>query len=259
MKVLIADDEPLALKRLEQALACIPEVELVAAARTGGDAHRLIQQLTPDVAVLDIQMPDVDGLSVIERLRPNDHIPEIIFLTAYPEFAVRAFDVAAADYITKPFEFERLRSAVRRAKSRLDARTADERFSQLQTLVAAAQDQTGDRHYEQEIWIRKPTGLYRLAVQTVDFLEAQGDYVELHADTSSHMVRDTITSLEQRLDPARFARCHRSVIVNLERVRSLRRRAGKGLILSLATGKELAVGPSYVDKVSELMKVRRWR
>lgn len=259
MKVLIADDEPLALTRLEQALTCIPEVELVGAARSGRDAHRLIQQLSPEIAILDIQMPDIDGLSVIERLRPHDHIPEIIFLTAFPEFAVRAFNVAAADYVTKPFDFERLRSAIRRAKARLDARTADERFAQLQKLVAASQAPGRDSRYEQEIWIRKPGGLYRLAFDTVDFLEAQGDYVELHGETGSHMVRDTISSLEQRLEPTRFARCHRSVIVNLGRVRGLRRRAGKGLMLSLATGKELAVGPSYVDKMSELMKVKRWR
>lgn len=259
MKVLIADDEPLALKRLEQALACIPEVEMVGAVRSGGDAERLIQQLRPDVAILDIQMPGVDGVTLVERLQPADHIPEIIFLTAFSEYAVRAFDIAAADYITKPFEFERLRAAVRRAKGRLEARSADDRFAQLQKLVAASQDAAKAAHYETEIWVRKATGLHRLALDQVDYVEAQGDYVELHLQAASHTLRDTISSLEQRLDPARFLRCHRSVIVNMERVRGLRRRTGKGFILTLSTGKELVVGPSYVDQVTQSMKIQRSR
>ena len=259
MKVLIADDEPLALARLEQALACIPEVEVVAALHSGGDAERLIQQLKPDIVVLDIQMPGVDGMTLVERMQPADHIPEIIFLTAFSEYAIRAFDIAAADYITKPFEFERLRAAVRRARGRLEARSADDRFAQLQKIVAASQDAARTAHFDTEIWVRKPTGLHRLALDQVDYVEAQGDYVELHLPGASHTLRDTISALEQRLDPARFLRCHRSVIVNKERVRSLRRRAGKGLILTLSTGKELVVGPSYVDQVAQAMNVHRSR
>ena len=185
MNVLIADDEPLALKRLEQALACIPEVEVVGAVRSGTDAQKLIQHLKPDIAILDIQMPGVDGLTLVERLQPADHIPEIIFLTAFSEYAVRAFDIAAADYITKPFEFERLRAAVRRAKVRLEARSADDRFAQLQKLVAASQDVAKGGQFETEIWIRKPTGLHRLALDLVDYVEAQGDYVELHLDAEA--------------------------------------------------------------------------
>lgn len=259
MRVLIADDEPLALQHLERALLCIPEVEVAATCASGGEAQRLIQQMKPDVAILDIQMPELTGLALADRIRPGDHVPEIIFLTAYSEYAVKAFDLAAADYLLKPLNFDRLRAAVRRAKARVDARGADRRFAELQSLVASL-DQAGPRvPHETTMWVRKPGGLHRLELQTIHYLEADGDYVELHAPDEIHMVRDTISAIEQRLDPARFARCHRSTIVNLERVRSLRRRTGKGLVLTLVTGKELRVGPSYVERITDLMKVRKWR
>lgn len=257
MRVLIADDEPLALGRLARALAFIPEVDLVAAVRSGREAERLIGQLAPEVAILDIEMPDLDGLSVVERLQVRPHSPEVVFVTAYPEHALRAFGLAAADYVTKPFKFERLRSAVRRAKTRLNARTADERFNALQKKMDAWAEPGPDERFERDLWIRRPSGLVRLSLDDVDFIEAHGDYVEFHTAGGSHMNRGTISALAERLDPAKFARCHRSVIISLDRVRGLRR-AGRGLTLTLTTGKELSVGPRYVERLSDAMKVRRW-
>lgn len=259
MKILIADDEPLALARLRQALACIPEVELVAEARSGDEALRLIRHLKPDVAVLDIQMPGLDGLAVAARLRPTDPVPEVIFVTAFTQHAVQAFELEAADYLTKPFDFERLRAAVRRAKGRLEARHSDQRFTELQTLVASLQQTPGPSEHETDIWIRRADGLHRQPLDEVDHILAQGDYIELHTRGTTHLVRDTISSLEQRLDPASFVRCHRSVIVNLRFVRGMRRRGGRKLILNLTDGKEILVGPSHVDRVTTAMKIRPWR
>lgn len=259
MRVLIADDEPLALARLRQALSCIPEVELIASARSGEEALRFIRELKPDVAILDIQMPGLDGLGVVTRLRAEDPLPEVIFVTAFTQHAVRAFDLNAADYLTKPFEFERLRAAIRRARSRLDGRNSDQRFAELQTLVASLQQVAEPSPHETEIWIRRADGLYRQPLDEVDLILAQGDYVELHTRGHAYLVRDTISALEQRIDPARFMRCHRSVIVNLTFVRGVRRSAGRKLTLSLAGGKEIAVGPSYIDQISQAVNIKSWR
>ncbi|MEN5169318.1 LytTR family DNA-binding domain-containing protein [Brevundimonas pondensis] len=259
MKVLIADDEPLALARMRQALACIPEVELIAAARSGETALQLIRSLAPDIAILDIEMPVMDGLGVVARLRQSDTIPEIIFVTAFTQHAVQAFELNAADYLTKPFEFERLRAAIRRARGRLEARNSDQRFAELQALVATLQQASPPSSHETEIWVRRADGLYRQPLDEVDHILAQGDYVELHTRGASYLVRDTISALEQRIDPARFVRCHRSVIINLAFVRGMRRRAGRKIILTLLDGKEIQVGPSYWDQITKTMNVKPWR
>lgn len=259
MKVLIADDEPLALARLKQALSCIPEIEVTATARSGDEALQLIRSLRPDIAILDIQMPGLDGLTVVTQLRPSDPVPEFIFVTAFTQHAVKAFELNAADYLTKPFEFERLRAAIRRALTRLDARNSDQRFAQLQILVASLQQASESSLHETEIWIRRSDGLHRQPLDEVDHILAQGDYVELHTRGAAYLVRDTISSLEQRIDPACFVRCHRSVIVNLAFVRGMRRRAGRKLALTLVNGKEIQVGPSYFDPISQAMNIKPWR
>jgi len=259
MRVLIADDEPLALARLKQALTCIPEVELIATARSGEQALEFIRELKPDIAILDIQMPGLDGLGVVTRLRAEDPLPEVIFVTAFTQHAVRAFDLNAADYLTKPFEFERLRAAIRRVRVRLDGRNSDQRFAELQTLVASLQQTIEPPLHETEIWIRRADGLYRQPLDEVELILAQGDYVELYARGVAYLVRDTISALEQRIDPTRFMRCHRSTIVNLTFVRGMRRRGGRKLTLSLANGKEIAVGPSYLDQISKSVNIKPWR
>ena len=259
MRILIADDEPLALRRLETALACIPEAEIVAVASTGGEARRLIARHRPDVAILDIEMPDRSGISVVQDIGADDHMPEIIFATAYRHYAVQAFDLAAVDYLTKPIAFERLRDAVRRARARLDARSADKRFADLQTLVATLQseDAEGGGH-DTHIWVRRRDEMTRLPVALIRLIEAQGDYVMLHTMEGEILHRETVSSLETRLNPSTFLRCHRSTIVNLDHIRGLRRR-GKGLTLSLADGRAIDVGPTYVDRLMAATRLKRWR
>lgn len=261
MKVLIADDEPLALQRLRTALACIPEVEVVAAVGAGVEASKLIRQLRPELVILDVEMPDRDGLSVVADLTADLGPPEVIFVTAYRHYAVQAFDLAAIDYLTKPVAFERLRSAVRRAEERLKARAADVRFSDLQAMVAALQAQADTTRpvYDDHLWIRRNEGMIRIEADQIELIEAQGDYVLLHLADASHLHRETLTSLETRLDPGTFVRCHRSTIVNLAHVRGVRRRRNKGLTLSLADGRSVAAGPAYVERLSEAMRLERWR
>jgi DNA-binding LytR/AlgR family response regulator len=261
MRVLIADDEPIALERLQLALTCVPEAELVAAARNGRQAAELIRELKPDVAVLDVQMPGRDGFEVIEALGDAAFVPEVIFVTAFDEHAIRAFDVHAVDYLLKPVAFERFREALRRAGARLEARASDARFSELQRLLDAvrAEGRAEGEAFERELWVPSRQGLTRLAVADIDLIEAEGDYVRLHVGTSSHLYKDTLSGLCDRLDPTRFLRVHRSAAVSLERIAAVRRRLPRGLVLTLAGGRQVPVGPSYTAEVLERTRARRWR
>jgi len=261
MRVIVADDEPLALRRMQSSLACIPEVELVGCARNGVEALTMIRGLRPDLVILDIEMPGRSGLAVIENLRSSDTIPEVIFSTAFAHYAVKAFEVNAVDYLTKPVTFERLREAIRSVEQRLAARTASQRFAELQALIAALQAEAGNdgQIYEQELWVRRRDGLERLRVQSIELIEAQGDYVNLHAGEEMHLVRDTVSSLALRLNPALFVRCHRSFLVNISRVRGLRRKSGGLMELTLDTGRLVAVGPNYAENTLKAVNAKRWR
>lgn len=262
IRILLADDEPIALDRLELAVAGIPDAQLVAKARNGKEALGLIRELKPDIAVLDIQMPVKDGFAAIAELRPGEHLPEIIFVTAYQEHAVRAFEVHAVDYLLKPVSFERFREAVRLAKARLDARAAEVRFAELQQLIASLRASGGPEGavaYEREFWVRTRERLVRVAVDSIDAITAEGDYVLLHVGDRSHLLKDTISSLAARLDPSTHLRVHRSTIVNLRQVSSLRRRGPKAMSLTLATGADYAIGPNYVETVLKVVNAKRWR
>jgi len=260
MRVIIADDEPVAVERLQLALSCVPEVELVGIAKSGREALTLIKERQPDVAILDIQMPAQNGFGVLAALRPTDKIPEVIFVTAFENHALKAFEINAVDYLLKPVPFERLRDAVRRAKERLQARAADARFAELQSIIAALSSPEGERaRYEFEIWVKDRDGVTRIPTETVDMFEAAGDYVIAHVGRTTHFLSDSLNALENRLDPQMLLRVHRSAIVNLGQVRSLRRRGPRALSLILQSGKQVPVGPTYSDAVLKAMKVRRWR
>ncbi|HEX8240457.1 MAG TPA: response regulator transcription factor [Allosphingosinicella sp.] len=262
IRILIADDESVALQRLEIALNCVPEMTLVAKAANGAEALRLIREVKPDIAVLDIQMPGCNGLGVVGALKSNEHIPEIIFVTAFEQHAIRAFELNAVDYLLKPVAFERFRDALRKAKERLGARTADIRFAELEemlTSLTAAQNGGAGPRYESEIWVRERDGLTRLPVETIDFFEAAGDYVIAHVGPRSHLISESISSLQSKLDPTLLLRVHRCSIVNLRRIRSLRRRGRRGLSVLLSTGAQIAVGPTYTDTVLQAVAAKRWR
>lgn len=261
IQVLLADDEPVALERLALAIACIPEAELVASARNGREALELMRQLKPGVAVLDIQMPGKDGFGVIEAIQADDHVPEIIFVTAFHEYAVRAFEVHAVDYLLKPVEFERFREAIDRARKRLHARSAEARFAELQRLIQSMQAKDGGEEPDSacEVWVRTHSGLVRVALADVDHVSAEGDYVALHLGSRSYLHKATMASMEAELDPDVFARVHRSAIVNLSKVQGVRRRGPRALSLVLVSGKVVAVGPSYVTATLEALNARRWR
>lgn len=259
MRVLLVDDEPIALDRLETALSCIPEVEVVGRATSASQAMALKRENSPDVVLLDINMPRQNGLSLMESMRDSGgSVPEFIFVTALDQHALKAFELHAADYLLKPVAFERLREALRRAEARLRARTADERFAELDRLIQnLARDKKSA--FETDLWIKTHRGVDRVSVDEISVFRADGDYVAVELNGRTHLLSDSLTALCGRLDPARFMRAHRSAIVNLSRVRGIRRRVRRGFSLVLESGEMIEVGPSYSNAVLERLHTRSWR
>jgi two-component system LytT family response regulator len=212
-RVLVVDDEPIARRRLKALLAAEPSIDVVGESEDGESALQAIRRLQPDLVFLDVQMPGLDGFDVIELLEPEE-CPAIIFVTAYDKYAMRAFDVHAADYLLKPFERARLRKAIARAT----ALSAAEIPARLQAIV----DQVRADRPLRRFLVRTQSRVYAVRADEVETLEAAGHYVELRTGAGSHLLRDTLASLARRVDPARFVRIHRSAVVNVDKVAELR-------------------------------------
>jgi two-component system LytT family response regulator len=222
IRALIVDDEPLARDTVQLVLSTDPDVEVVGAS-SGSDAARLVAATCPDVMFLDVQMPRVDGFEVLAAIGP-DAVPAIVFVTAYDHYAVRAFEVHALDYVLKPYDDRRLLAALARVKQR----TGTQR-EQLAALIA-------EGGYLRRFIVRGRDKTVLVDVGEVDCLEAADDYVELHVGSTVHVMRERLAEIEDRLDPTRFARIHRSAIVNLERVREIHPLVRGDALVVLATG-----------------------
>lgn len=234
LRVVLADDEPLALERLAYAFQDMPGTEVVATARNGVEALDAIVRLQPDLAVLDIQMPGRTGLGVAADLAP-DRRPEVVFLTAFDHYALDAFDVEAADYLLKPLRLDRLRQAVERVRRRRDGR----RPAPVEAPPAAG-----------DFWVQGRLGLERVPLKAVVWIEAARDYVLLHTAQRSHILRATMAALEDRLPAGELMRVHRSAFVRPEAVRELQPAGSGGAVLILADGVAVPVGPSYLPVVT---------
>jgi len=247
MKVLIVDDEPLALERLRFAFGDIPAVTLVGEAVDGIDAAEKIRALDPDLVILDIQMPGRTGLAVAAEIQGRGR-PEVVFVTAFEHFAPDAFEVEAVDYLIKPVRFDRLRQAVERARRRAAERAA---AAALGAMPLASMERPPS---DKMIVVPDPRGDRQVPVSTIDWIEAAKDYVLLHTPSRSHMVRMTMAELERRLDPAVMLRVHRSTFVRRGAVARVTRIERGGLTLVLLDGTELNVGPSYLRAVREAVR-----
>lgn len=246
MRVLLVDDEPAALERLSALLTQVPDIEVVGSARNGREAAEAVEALKPDLVLLDIQMPERSGLAVAAAL-PMEDRPEIVFVTAFELYAADAFEVEAADYLLKPVRFDRLRQAIERARRRQALRAAAARAEDAQASPA---DEDPDG-----FWVQVRTGYVRVPLTEIDWIEAAKDYVLLHTPTRSHIHRATMNALERKLPPSELVRVHRSAFVRPARVKEVKR-LGKGLIsLVLDDGVNVAVGPSYVNAVSERLSL----
>jgi two-component system LytT family response regulator len=254
LRVLIVDDEALGRERIRRLLRKEADVEVVAEAADGATAVDSIQELAPDLVFLDIQMADMDGFGVLEQLGARD-TPAIIFVTAYDQHAVRAFEVHAIDYLLKPFNAQRFRNAFRRARSLLSTggETHGERLASLIDQLRAERRELEqlvlhrDTRYVGRLLIRNDGKVFFVKTAEIDWVEAAGNYVHLHLGPTRHLLRETISGLAARLDPSLFARIHRSTIVNLDRVKEMRPWFAGDYIIVLESGQELKLSRNYRD------------
>jgi DNA-binding LytR/AlgR family response regulator len=257
LTVLLADDEPLALRRLQRLVREVEDVRIVATATDGDQALALARETAAQVVIIDIKMPGLDGVSVARALVGSPDGPVVIFATAFDRYAIQAFDLAAVDYLLKPFDAPRVAEALSRARAQIRARDAELRIGELRAIVRdlrAERPEGVGGAYETELWIESRGGAQRVLVRDLDWIEAERDYVRLHVGERSYLVRDSIRSLVERLDPASFVRIHRSALVQRDRVSQLTPRAGGGLIAVLTTGARPPVGRSHAAAVRRLFR-----
>lgn len=241
IRVLIVDDEPIARRGIRQHLRSEADLEVIGECGDGAAAIDAITGLAADLVFLDIQMPEVGGFDVVEAIGVG-RMPAVIFVTAYDEHALRAFDVHAVDYVLKPIDRHRFRTAVERARRRLAHAPA-----QLDRRIAAALGELGRpaHDYAKRLAIKGDGRVILVDVDEVDRLEAAGNYVEVHSGARHHLVRETMASLEARLDPARFVRVSRSSIVNAVRVRELQPMFNGDFVVVLRDGTKVAGSRRY--------------
>ena len=252
MRVLLVDDEPLALDRLRTFFGDIEGVEVVGVAADGNEALEQIVRLTPDLVIMDIQMPGRNGLRTAADI-DVDPRPELVFVTAHEHYAPDAFEVDAADYLLKPVRFDRLRQAVGRARLRRKMRESVEQAKQLQEEVESLRAKGALPMVEEDgFWVPERNGQRRVPIDTIDWIEASRDYVLLHTPVRSHLLRITMAALEERLAGSPLLRVHRSAFVRPDRVVEVKR-ANRSFALVLADGAEVQVGPSYLDEVKEAL------
>jgi len=245
MRVLLVDDEPLARSLLGELLAAHPDVEIVGEAANGFDALKLIGELAPDLVFLDVQMPKLSGFEVLELL--GDGAPAVVFVTAYDEYALAAFEVHAVDYLLKPVEPERLAAAVARGAERLGGERPG---IDADTLAEAARP-PGQR--VERVLFREEGRVHVVPIGRVDFVEAQDDYLSFAVAGKRFRKQQTMTRLEEQLDPARFVRIHRSYLLNVERLARLDLYAKDSWLAILADGTKLPVSRSGNARLRELI------
>jgi two-component system LytT family response regulator len=249
LRVVLVDDEALARARLRRLLAGEEDVEIVGEASSAAEARRLVASERPDLLFLDVQMPGEDGFELLQSL-PAAGAPAVVFVTAFDQHALRAFEVHALDYLLKPFDRERLRLALERAREALERRVPGPLDEQLRLML---QELRGEQPHLSRFVIRSVGRIVFVAAADVDWIEAAGNYVRLHIGKESHLLRETMSSLETRLDPRLFARIHRSTIVNIERIRELHHIFHGDYSVLLRDGTRLTLSRGYREQFERLV------
>ena len=269
LRTIIVDDEALARRGIEIRLQAHSDIDVVAQCVNGREALEAIAREQPDLLFLDIQMPGLSGLDVLERL-PHESLPMIVFVTAFDRYALDAFDAQALDYLLKPINDARFNQTLDRVRARSQERQALAQREQLMNLLAATkgtsaidagslkEHMTGSNApaYADILPIRDQAETVRVDVATIDWIDAAGDYMCVHAEGHTYVLRETMKSLEAILDPKIFSRVHRSTIVNVQRVRRLRPHTNGEYFLTLEDGQEIKLSRSYRDRVDQLLQRR---
>jgi len=237
IKAIIVDDEPPARRNLRALLAGIPDIELVRECGNGRDAVTSIREFQPELVFLDVQMPEMDGFQVLEQLT-DQPVPVIIFVTAYDQYALKAFEVSALDYLLKPFDDARFHKALAQARRQIEQQDASELGRRLLTLMGTREIRLDAPRYLTRLMVKTAGRVIFIRTDEIDWIEAYDNYVRLHVGGKSHLLRQTMNELEAALNPERFARIHRSTIVNLDRVKELHPHFNEHLVI-LRDGTEL--------------------
>lgn len=259
IRTLIVDDEAVARRGLRTLLTEEEGYEVVGECGSGEEALEAIRERRPDVVLLDVRMPDLDGFEVLSRLGP-DETPAVVFVTAYGDRALDAFRVDAVDYLLKPFDRAEFRRSMRRVRQRIRSGRVDELASRTRRLLERLESEGGPgagsspaSSYLDRIPVRLGSTIRFVPADSVDWIEVEGNYVQLHVGEDSHLYRSTLTELEERLDPGRFLRISRSYVVNLDRIDELVRLGRGRYRVVLSTGKSLESSRRYRKRIRELI------
>jgi two-component system LytT family response regulator len=263
IRTILVDDEPLAIKGLEMRLEAFDDVEIIERCANGREAIRAIKTHKPDVVFLDIQMPGFDGFSVVNGLADIEP-PLVVFVTAYNEFALKAFDAHAVDYLMKPVEEARLAATMERVRQRLAEKNAGAEKDRLRELleevapnaaadIKPAPEAHAASRFERMINIKDRGQIFRVDVESIERIDAAGDYMCIYTGDNTLILRETMKDLEKRLDPRIFKRVHRSTIVNLDQVKQVKPHTNGECFLKLGSGAEVKVSRSYRDVVARFL------
>jgi two-component system LytT family response regulator len=249
IRALIADDEALARNLIRRMLKDDRDLEVIGECSNGKETVAMIRKESPDVVFLDVQMPEMDGFAVLESIGV-ERLPEIIFATAYEQYAIRAFEPHALDYLLKPFDQARFKDAIKHAKERFRSERQNEGRMQIGALLESIKNKP---HYLDRLMIKAGGRITFLSTDEINWIEADDKYVHLHSGKISPMVRQTLSAMETQLDPGKFRRIHRSAIVNVERIKELQPLFSGEHSILLEDGTKLTLSRNYKDKLFELL------
>jgi two-component system LytT family response regulator len=257
IRTIIVDDEPIARSGLRALLAADPDVQVICECGNGIAAVEAVRREHPDLVFLDVQMPDLDGFGVLEQLQPEE-MPAIVFVTAYDQYAIRAFEVNAIDYLLKPFDRDRFAESLARVKRHIQldrvSSLSDKMVSLLKHLGSAAPGSSGT-YRAGRILIKDRRRVSFVRQTDIDWIEVQGNYLRIHTGTESHLARDTLTAMLEKLDPTTFLRISRSHAVNVEKVKELRSLDNGRYCFTLSDGTELQSSRRHREQVEQYFDI----
>lgn len=250
-RTLIVDDMLLARKRLRRVLSKDGEIEIVGECADGKEAVEAVRELKPDLMFLDVQMPETDGFQAVAEIGV-ENAPVTVFVTAFDHFALKAFEVHALDYLLKPFDVERLKKTVERAKELIRNREIDNPADKR--LIALLKDIKNEPKYLKRLTVRSRGKTVFVAVDDIDYIEAEGNYLSVQTGKEAHLIRSAMHQFENRLDPEKFARIHRSTIINIDRVKEMHPLFNGDQLVIMKNGKELVLSRNYRDRLKDLLE-----